>query len=200
MNLKRKIINRINRFESGKVFIVKDFLDIANYETVKSTLNRLVKDKEIDKVGRGLYFKPEYIAIIDEYEKASLENIAKAIARKFNWMIVPSGNKLLNLLGLSTQVPAKTIYLTNGRNAKFKFGNFYIWFKHANNKEFNKDSELATIIMQAIKALGKGKVTKYETNYLKKKLSIEDKKTLLRDCRMASNWVYNEIEKICEVQ
>lgn len=107
MNDKQKIVNRIENFESNQVFIANDFFDIAGYETVRSTLNRLVKDKKVTRILKGIYYKPKYIELIGEYAMASVDEVADAIARKYNWTIAPSGNTALNLLGLSTQVPAK---------------------------------------------------------------------------------------------
>ncbi len=108
MNYKQEIVNRIENFESNQVFIANDFFDIAGYETVvRRTLNRLVKDKEITRILKGIYYKPKYIELIGEYAMVSVDEVADAIARKYNWTIAPSGNTALNLLGLSTQVPAK---------------------------------------------------------------------------------------------
>ena len=63
MNDKQKIVNRIENFESNQVFIANDFFDIAGYETVRSTLNRLVKDKNVNRILKGIYYKPKYIAL-----------------------------------------------------------------------------------------------------------------------------------------
>ena len=61
MNYKQEILNKIKNFESNKVFIASDFFDIAGYQTIRSSLNRLVKDRVITRVIKGIYFKPKYI-------------------------------------------------------------------------------------------------------------------------------------------
>lgn len=88
MNYKQEIVNRIENFESNQVFIANDFFDIAGYETVRSTLNRLVKDKKVTRILKGIYYKPKYIELIGEYAMASVDEVADAIARKYNWTIV----------------------------------------------------------------------------------------------------------------
>ena len=88
MNDKQEIVNRIENFESNQVFIANDFFDIAGYETVRSTLNRLVKDKKFTRILKGIYYKPKYIELIGEYAMASVDEVADAIARKYNWTIV----------------------------------------------------------------------------------------------------------------
>lgn len=198
MNLKRKIINRINRFESKKVFIIKDFLDIANYETVKSTLNRLVEDKEIDKVGRGLYFKPKYYYVLEDYSKAGVEEVITALARKNNWLIGPTGNTSLNNLGLSLQVPGRWKYLIDGRQRKYEYEGITIEFEHAKRGEISKESLLSTMLIQSLLSIGKNKIKDKEIKYLKNKFNDEEKEELLKNCKNARVWVYDIIRRICK--
>lgn len=198
MNYKQKILSRIESFDSNQVFIANDFFDIAGYETVRSTLNRLVNDKEIIRIMKGIYYKPEYIELIGEYEAPSINEVANAIARKYNRTIAPSGNTALNLLGLSTQVPAKWTYISDGRYADFSFGNATIEFKHRSNGDISKMSTLTAMVIQAIKAIGKDKVSSEQIDYLRKKLSDKEKSELLADSKSTSAWVYDVIKKICE--
>src|SRR5690606_16603897 len=113
--------------------ISSDFFDIADYETVRKTLNRLTDDGVIQRIIKGIYYKPVYNKLIEEYEAASVHQVALAIARKYNWTIAPSGNTALNLLGLSTQVPATWTYISDGRYVTITFDNNSIEFKHKNN-------------------------------------------------------------------
>ncbi len=185
--------------ESNQVFIANDFFDIAGYETIRSTLNRLVGDKVIIRIMKGIYYKPKYIELIGEYEAPSVNEVANAIARKYNWTIAPSGNTALNLLGLSTQVPAKWTYISDGRYVSFSFGNATIEFKRRSNGDISKMSTLSAMVIQSIKAIGKDKITNDQINYLKKKLSDKEKSELLSDCKTTSAWVYGVIKKISEV-
>jgi len=199
MNYKQKILERINNLSSNQVFISNDFFDIAEYETIRSTLNRLVEDEKISRIMNGIYYKPKYIDLIGEYEAPSVNEVAKALARKYNWTIAPSGNTALNLLGLSAQVPAKWTYISDGRYADFSFGNIMIEFKHRNNGDISKMSTLTAMVIQAIKAIGKNNVNDEQIDYLKTKLSDKEKKELLKDGKTTSVWVYNVLRKICEV-
>ena len=197
MEYKQEILNRIDKFESNKAFIASDFFDIAGYDTVRSTLNRLAKDKEIIRIMKGIYYKPEYIELIGEYEAPSVNEVANAIARKYNWTIAPSGNTALNLLGLSTQVPAKWTYISDGRYASFSFGNATIEFKRRNNGDISKMSTLTAMVIQSIQAIGKDKITSKHIDYLREKLSEKEKSELLADSKTTSVWVYGVIKKIC---
>lgn len=198
MTYKEQILEKINNLNSNQVFIANDFFDIAGYETIRSTLNRLVEDKEIIRIMKGIYYKPKYIELIGEYEAPSVNEVAKAIARKYNWTIAPSGNTALNLLGLSTQVPAKWTYISDGRYVDFSFGNTTIEFKRRNNGDISKMSTLTAMVIQGIKEIGKNKVTDDQINYLRKKLSDKEKEDLLESGKTTSVWVYQVIKRICE--
>ena len=199
MNYKQEILNKIENFGPNKIFIANDFFDIAGYETVRSTLNRLVGDKEIMRIMKGVYYKPEYIKLIGEYAAPSVNEVANAIARKYNWTIAPAGNTALNLLGLSTQVPAKWTYISDGRYASFSFGNVTIEFKRRNNGDISKMSILTAMVIQSIKEIGKDNISQKQIDYLRGKLSEKEKSELLTDSKTTSAWVYEVIKKISEV-
>ena len=198
MTYKEQILEKINNLNSNQVFIANDFFDIAGYETIRNTLNRLVEDKKISRIMKGVYYKPKYIELIREYEAPSVNEVAEAIARKYNWTIAPSGNTALNLLGLSTQVPAKWTYISDGRYVDFSFANTTIKFKRRNNGDISKMSTLTAMVIQAIKEIGKNKVTDDQIEYLRKKLSKKEKKDLIESGKTTSAWVYQIIKKICE--
>jgi hypothetical protein len=199
MSYKNRILQRINSFNSKNVFIANDFFDIAGYETVRSTLNRLVESGEIKRIINGVYYKPEYIELIGEYGAPSANEVANALARKYNWTIAPSGNTALNLLGLSTQVPAKWTYISDGRYADFSFGNTTIEFKRTSNSDVSKMSKLTAMVIQAVKAIGKNKITDEQIEYLREKLSDKEKEGLLEEGKTTSAWVYQILRKIREV-
>ena len=198
MTYKEQILEKINNLNSNQVFIANDFFDIAGYETIRNTLNRLVENKKISRIMKGVYYKPKYIELIREYEAPSVNEVAEAIARKYNWTIAPSGNTALNLLGLSTQVPAKWTYISDGRYVDFSFANTTIEFKRRNNGDISKMSTLTAMVIQAIKEIGKNKVTDDQIEYLRKKLSKKEKKDLIESGKTTSVWVYQIIKKICE--
>lgn len=198
MSSKEKIVARIHSFPSDYVFIADDFFDITGYETARSILNRLVNEGQIKRIMKELYYNPGFIELINEYGAPSADQVAKALARKYNWTIAPSGNSSLNALGLSTQVLAKWSYVSDGRYANFTFGNITLEFKHCNNKDISKMSTLSAMVIQAIKAIGKAHMTHDQIDYLKRKLSSSEKEKLLVETKATSAWVYRYIKEICE--
>ena len=90
----------------AQFFPLSDFADIADTNTVRSALYRLVKDNILRRIINGIYEKPKYSKLLDEYVAADPAAVAQALARSYHWTIAPCGNTALNLLGLSTQVAA----------------------------------------------------------------------------------------------
>ena len=101
-------------------------------------LTRLEADGLIRRVIRGVYDKPEYNDFLGEYVAPSPDKVANALARNFGWSIVPCGDTALNLLGLSTQVPAAWVYVSDGTYKEYAYDNTTIQFKRTTNKEVSK--------------------------------------------------------------
>lgn len=197
-NIKAKMNSKIDNLPYGSVFISNDFLEIADYETVRKTLNRFVNEGSIQRIVNGVYYKPRYIELIGEYESPSINEVAIAIARKYNWTIAPSGNTALNLLGLSTQVPAQWTYISDGRYVDFLIGNTKLVFKRTTNSTISNMSQLTALVIQAIKAIGKENISEEQILYLKNRLTISDKEKLLEEGKTTSAWIYKVLKKIGE--
>jgi len=192
-----KIKNKIKNLGDGTVFIANDFLEIAEYETVRKALNRLTDEGEIQKIMRGIYYCPRYSELLHEYEAPSPHQTAMAIARKFNWNIAPSGSTALNLLGLSTQVSAKWSYISDGPYNKYELGKITIEYKRRNNREIAGMSYKTALIIQGIKALGKNNIDEVATQKIRVALTKTEKQTLLKEAQSTNVWVYGVIKKIC---
>ena len=109
----KQIQQRIEGAPDGMLFINSDFLDIADTETVRRNLNRLVKAGTLRRIINGIYEKPKYSELVGEYVAADPDAVAKALARCYHWTIAPCGNTALNMLGLSTQVTAVWSYISD---------------------------------------------------------------------------------------
>jgi hypothetical protein len=107
-----QIVARINRCGEGKAFFVKDLLDIASRTSADVTHSKLAKNGKIRRIRRGLYDLPRVNQDLGGILSPDIDEAAHAIARR-RWKIVPDGAWAANLLGLSTQVPSKIIYLTD---------------------------------------------------------------------------------------
>ena len=191
------IRDRINQSEIGTVYVAIDFVDISDKTNVNAYLARLVDEGLIRRVLRGVYDKPEYNDFLEEYVAPSPDKVANALARNFGWSIVPCGDTALNLLGLSTQVPAAWVYVSDGTYKEYAYDNTTIQFKRTTNKEVSKLSYKTALTVQALKALGKDKIDDVVISRLSKLLTAEEKKTMLEEAKAATSWIYEYIKQIC---
>jgi len=198
-NNTEKLKKRIDELGNDDVFIANDFIEIGEYETVRKALNRLADEGKIQKILRGVYYRPRFSELLNEYEAPSPHQVALAIARKFNWNIAPSGTTALNMLGLSTQVSAKWSYISDGTYNCFEYGNITLEFKHRNNREIGGMSYKTALIIQGIKALGKGKVNDAAIEKIRSSLTESEIQALIKEAKPTTVWVYGVIRRMCGV-
>ena len=194
------ISDKINSFDSHKVFFANDFLDIASNVTVRQILKRLADERKIQRVIDGFYYNPRYSELIGEYEAVSIHELALAIARKYNWNIAPYNSTALNLLGLLTQVPTHYKYISSGRYKEYKIGDTILKSKKVNPGEIANMSLKTATVIQAIKSLGKENITNEVIQKTRENLSEKERIDLMNESKSVPAWVYEVIREICEGQ
>lgn len=195
-SLANRIKEKINRSKHGTVFVSVDFAEYADKSRIGVILSRLEADGVIRRILRGVYYKPEYSEFLQEYIAPLPDDVAHAIARNYGWTIVPCGDTALNLLGLSTQIPAAWVYVSDGKYEKYSYDNTTIQFKHTTNKEISKLSYKTALVVQALKALGKENVKEAMIQKLQTKLTSSDKEAMLVEAKAATSWIYEYIKLI----
>lgn len=191
-------IEKIMSDNSGKIFSINDFYNLATKNTIKSILRRLANENKITRLIDGLYTKPKYSNILKEYSYPDALAIAQKIADKFSWNIVSYGQAALNYVGLSAQVPNEYIYISDGPYRKYEYRNKTIIFKRSINKNLTFYSKKFNILIQAIKALGQNNITSDDIT----KLSIFTqglKKDFKKDIFKLPFWIQEVIAKIRKV-
>lgn len=197
MSYSKQIKERIEDTADGTVFVNSDFADIADQETVRRNLNRITKAGVLRRILKGVYEKPKYSKLLAEYVATDPNMVAKALARSYHWTIAPSGNTALNLLGLSTQVTAVWSYISDGPYKTYEWNSTKLEFKHRTNKEITGLSYMTSLVIQALKTLGKTNISQDVIQALTAKLSDEEKQACLKEATEATDWVYDTIRKIC---
>ena len=193
----KQIQDRIGATADGTVFVNSDFADIADSETVRRNLNRLTQAGRLRRILKGVYEKPRYSKLLEEYVAADPDAVAKALARSYHWTIAPCGNTALNLLGLSTQVTAVWSYISDGPYKTYAWNSTKLEFKHRTNKEITGLSYMTSLVIQALKTLGKANVTREIVRTLSERLSDDEKQACLKEAAEATDWVYDTVRKIC---
>jgi hypothetical protein len=193
----KEMRERIISSEDGTIFIAPDFADIADSATIRQGLKRLCQSGIIRRIIRGVYEKPKYSRLLEEYVATDPNAVAKALARNYHWTIVPCGNTALNLLGLSTQVTATWSFISDGPYKTYEWNSTKLEFKHRTNKEITNLSYTTSLIISALKTLKRNNVTPKVIQMLSEKLSDEEKQACLKEATESTDWIYDTIRKIC---
>jgi hypothetical protein len=162
------------------------------------TLASLAQGGKIRRVRRGLYDMPKINPALGGELSPDIDEAAQAIARRQRWKIVPEGAWAANLLGLSTQVPSKITYLTDGPNNEVLIGRRSIHFKHARPKAMAGLEGKFALVVQALRYLGKEGVSTREIQTLRTALSPGEKRRLVKDARFGVDWIYEVAKRIAE--
>ena len=195
-SIKEKLQKRIERWEAGYAFSAKDFLrDFKRYE-VDVALSCLAKESIIYRIIPGIYERPRMNPLLGTQAAPDLYSVAKALARKFSWRIHPSGNTALNLLGLSTQIPGQMIFHSDGPSRKYTIGNRNIEFRHTSLNELVFRHPESTLVVQALKALGKEHLDKETLEILHGKYPLDLWSRIAADTCRASGWIHEAIRSI----
>lgn len=194
------IANRITEMQPGSVFVTSDFADIAPTAAVNMSLSRLEDSGIVRRILRGIYDKPRFSKLLNEPVAADPSKVANAIARKNRWSIIPMGDTALNILRLSTQVPAVWQYASDGPYKEYSYDNVHISFRRTSNKEATGYSYITGLVIQGLRALGRGHVSETVIRSLREKLSDEEKSVLLNEAQGTTAWIFDCIKEICKEQ
>ena len=199
MNYSQKLANRISKLPNGSTFMASSFVDITKKTTINRMLLRLANKGVIRKIGYGIYEKPVYSKLLNEYADTNFMNVANTISKNYSWNIVPSGNMVLNMLHLSTQVPNKIEYISSGPYRNFKFGNKKLIFKSCANKNIDSKSKKTLLLIQALKAIGKDRLNKEDIIAIKKYFTKNDISKAVKETKDSTYWIHVTIKNIAEV-
>lgn len=187
-NIEIQILKKVKKAKRGSLFFIEDFLRFGNSKANSKALERLVERGEINRVARGIYARLEKDPILGTV-KPGTEAIAKAIAKRDKARIVPTGVLALNALGLSTQVPMNLVYLTDGAARKINLGKRKIIFKKSAPKNLIAIGKISSLVIQALKEIGKDNITEDEKQIILEHLKKEEKHRLEHDIRLAPEWI-----------
>jgi len=181
---------------SGYVFTAFDFYEIADTDSINKALSRLCEKGSIRRITQGVYDKPEYSELLKECAVPRMDSVAMAFARKYNWTIAPCGDTVLNMFRLTTQVPNVWTYISDGPYREYKIENMTLSFKHCSNKEISGKSHETILLIQALKALGKGLVSERDIKILRSRMQ-GNRDVILKESLTTAAWIRRYINEIC---
>lgn len=191
-----KIKQRIEQGKTGTIYFAKDFSDLGEDGLIYKALYRLDKNRFLIRITNGIYLYP----VIDKslgILYPSTDSVAKAIAKRDNARILPTGSQALNMLGLSPQVPMNVVYMTDGSPRRIAIGNRKITFKKTSPRNFEYKGKIVPLVVFALKEIGKENITSNHLEQIEKVfIKTEDIKVLLNDVNLAPAWIKKIITPI----
>lgn len=184
-----QIVAAIRKRGKGAVFVPADFLDIGSRDAVDVALHRLVRQGTIRRLARGVYDLPRHHAMLGLLAP-SAEEIARAMAGRDRTRIQPTGAYAANVLGLSEQVPAKAVFLTDGQARTVKIGPTTIQLRRTTPKNMETAGRLSGLLIQALRELGEEHITRARRDHLKRTIPAAKRRELLKDLRFAPTWMH----------
>lgn len=173
----------------GSVFVPADFFHIGSREAVDLALYRLAKKGTIRRLARGVYDFPQEHPVLGPLAP-SAEVVAKALAGRDRTRIQPAGAYAANVLGLSEQVPAKAVFLTDGPTRTVKIGPITIQLRRTTARNMETAGRLSGLLIQALRELGKDHVTQNRREHLKRTIPAEKRRELIKDLKLAPAWMH----------
>ena len=182
----------------GWAFSSSDMMTKFSRQQSDNLLSDLVKDGKIRRVSRGIYDYPKYSELLQKELLPDIDQVARAYARKFNWRIEVSGESALNLLGLSTQIEGKYTYLSDGANRSYEVFGTTLEFKKTSLKNIGFKHKESSLIVQALKALGKEQISDEVISKIKNQIDTKKCSSILKDTKSTTVWIYEAIKRMCQ--
>jgi hypothetical protein len=196
-SIDNQILKAITALGHGAVFVPTDFLSFGSRQTVDIVLHRLVRKGTIRRLSRGIYDFPKEHPKLGKLQP-SPEKIAEALVGRDCTRIQATGAYAANILGLSEQVPAKVVFLTDGPSRIVKIGTTIIQLRRTTPKNMSMAGRLSGLLVQALRELGKEHVTPERLEHLKRTIPLNARQELLKDIRFAPEWMHSIFRELAE--
>lgn len=192
---KNQIQTKISKSSFGEIFFLDDFAKYGSADNIRKVLSRLEQEGIVERLAHGIYLKPKKDPLLGTIYP-NTEEIARQIAQRDKARIAPTGVLALFLLGLTTQIPLKAVYLSDGSQREIKIGNRSIQFKKTVPKSFAIKDELLHLIVQAFKEVGQKEVTNDFLEKIKPSILQLDNQTIQKQLKYAPVWIQKHITNL----
>jgi predicted transcriptional regulator of viral defense system len=193
-SVEEKIEKSIKSKQKGTLLFTGDFYDYGTNTAILKALERLTNKGVITRIARGIYVRPVISEFIGEVLPTA-EEVAQGIAKRDKIKIVPTGTQAMNLLGLSTQIPLKLVYLTDGAPREVQIGNRIIRLKKTTPKNLLAKGKKSALVIQALREIGQDGTNNDLEEKIVQILKKESTKDLEHDIPLAPEWIRKIMRK-----
>jgi len=195
LDIENKILRRIRANRDGWCFTPGDFADFGGKSALWTALHRLTKRGTIRRLAQGLYDFPKTHTELGILSPDP-EVVIQALARERKIRVQSTGSYAANLLGLSEQVPARIVFLTDGAPRRIRIGNQEIVLRRTTPRNMATAGRISGTVIQALRYIGKNRITPAHRQILTRRLSASDKKQVYKDRLYAPEWIRRLMEEI----
>lgn len=195
----KRIKEEVLSSKRGTLFFPDMFALTGSSDAVRSALVRLCREGVLMRVAQGIYCYPKIdMKWGSGMIPPSIEEIANGIAKRDKVRIAPTGAYVLNLLGLSTQIPANVVFVTDGSQRRVSIGKDKgILFKHTSEmRSFAYTSKLMLLIVTALREIGEENLTEQQLAVVKQHLKDVSVEEFQNDIRLAPIWVRKKLQQL----
>ena len=187
-SIENKVLEHLKYRQRGKIYFTNDFATLGTSESIRKSLSNLVKKDILIRLTQGIYLYPKIDKELGVLYP-SVDDVCRAIAKRDKARIEPTGVFALHSLGLSTQIPVNVVYLTDGIPRKIKYGNRTIKFKKTAPKNLAMKGKISSLVIAALKQIGKENVSQEVELQLTKALKKESVENVKHDAQLAPVWI-----------
>ncbi|MDR3716069.1 MAG: DUF6088 family protein [Puia sp.] len=187
-----EIEKEVTSKENGDIIFAADFRGKGEANTIKQALFRLVKSGKIQRLAKGIYYKPKIDPLLGPL-KPGPEELIQALEEKEKIRIIPGGALAMNMLGITTQVPTRMVYLTDGSPRTLKLGNLEIKLKTTSPKRLSRKGKISALLIQALEEMDLERIDEPTQQKLKELLQKENPQTLKHDLSLTSTRINDYI-------
>lgn len=185
----------ISRRPKGDLVFPTDFRGMGTGAAIKKALSRLAAKGILDRLAHGIYYIPKTDPLLGAVYP-SAEEVAALLAKKERVQIRPAGAYALHQLGLTTQVPTKLVYITNGQSRSLTVGKSTIRFKAKAHKKLATIGKISSLLIQALENLQLKDIDEKMETRIRDLLAREDPRLLKHDLMLAPARVHDYILRL----
>lgn len=190
-----KLLARLKARGRGWVFTPADVLDLGTRDAIGSALKRMKAAGVIRQLRQGIYHYPRANPIVGDVPP-STDDILAALSRRDGVRFAPSPAAAANQLGLSEQVPMRTVVLSDGPSRTLTLGRRQIVIRHTAPRKYRLISGEAGAIFNALGAFRPGQVDESLRRRLRAAFARQDRPALLRALPQSPAWMREVLEPI----
>lgn len=189
------IQSSISKKKAGNILFPADFRGKGTQAAIKQAMSRLAKAGRVKRLAHGIYYIPKIDPVLGEL-RPDIDEVVNMLAQKERIRVRPAGAYALHQLGLTTQVPMKRVYVTDGNPRQFRLGKTTIRFKATSSKKLSTVGKISSLVIQAIEEMGVEHIGPELEKKILDSLRKEEPRNLKHDLALASAKVNDYIVRL----